>query len=143
MKILQNRTAGAGSISPNLDLRLTIRTVRRTICLEPVQKSARSNGERLHSDEKTSASLGRRLDPPIPATYFGNCVKGQYVVPLTKELVGKDGFIYALERIVEAFNMVNLVSTDNTGAFSMSESRDINGGIEIGLMLPKSEIDVT
>ncbi|XP_022632260.1 phenolic glucoside malonyltransferase 1-like [Vigna radiata var. radiata] len=130
-----------------------------------------------------------RLDPPIPAKYFGNCVKGECVVALTKELVGKDGFICALERIVEALNRVkeeevlngaekwvsllhdpgeaktiasagsplfefysidfgwgrpkkvDLVSTDKTGAFSISESKDINGGIEIGLMLPKSEME--
>ncbi|WVZ15281.1 hypothetical protein V8G54_012847 [Vigna mungo] len=131
----------------------------------------------------------RRLDPPIPATYFGNCVKGQYVVPLTKELAGKDGFICALEKIVEALNRVkeeevlngaekwvslmhepgearitstagsplfevysidfgwgrpkkvDMVSADKTRAFSISESRDINGGIEIGLMLSKSEME--
>ncbi|WVZ15280.1 hypothetical protein V8G54_012846 [Vigna mungo] len=131
----------------------------------------------------------RRLDPPIPATYFGNCISGQYVVALTKELIGKDGFICALEGIVEALNRVkeegvlkgaersvsimhdagevkkistagsplfevysidfgwgrpkkvDMVSADKTRAFSISESRDINGGIEIGLVLPKSEME--
>ncbi|KOM56493.1 hypothetical protein LR48_Vigan10g238500 [Vigna angularis] len=130
-----------------------------------------------------------RLDPPIPVTYFGNCVKGEFVVALTKELIGKDGFICALEGIVEALNRVkkegvlngeekwvwimndlgegrmisiggsplfevysidfgwgrpkkvDMLSTDKTGAFSLSESRDISGGIEIGLVLSKSEME--
>ncbi|XP_017440115.1 malonyl-CoA:anthocyanidin 5-O-glucoside-6''-O-malonyltransferase [Vigna angularis] len=131
----------------------------------------------------------KRLDPPIPATYFGNCIRGQFVLALTKELVGKDGFICALEGIVEALNRVkeegvlkgaersvsimhdagevrkistggsplfevysidfgwgrpkksDLVSADKTRAFSLSESRDISGGIEIGLLLPKTEME--
>ncbi|XP_047158239.1 phenolic glucoside malonyltransferase 1-like, partial [Vigna umbellata] len=136
-----------------------------------------------------SVDCRTRLDPPIPATYFGNCVKGEFVVALTKELIGKDGFICALERIVEALNRVkeegvlngaekwvssmhdpwegriistvgsplfevysidfgwgrpkkvDMLSTDKTGAFSLSESRDISGGIEIGLLLSKSEME--
>ena len=136
-----------------------------------------------------SVDCRARLDPPIPATYFGNCVRGQFVVALTKELVGKDGFVCALEGIVEALNRVkeeevlngaerwvsimldpgksrvistagsplfevysidfgwgrpkkvDMISTDKTGAFSLSESRDISGGIEIGLVLPKSAME--
>lgn len=38
-----------------------------------------------------------RLDPPILATYFGNCVAGQRFVAVTKNLAGNDGFISALE----------------------------------------------
>jgi len=130
-----------------------------------------------------------RLDPPIPGTYFGNCVAVGSVVVLTKELVGKEGFICALEGMVEALNRVkeegvlngaegwilsmhkapegrmfgtagsplfevystdfgwgrpkkvDMISTDKTGAFSLSESRDINGGIEIGLALSKGEME--
>ncbi|KAL9323561.1 hypothetical protein ACSQ67_008418 [Phaseolus vulgaris] len=130
-----------------------------------------------------------RLDPPIPATYFGNCVAGGSFVVLTKELVEKDGFICALEGIVETLNRVkeegvlkgaerfgagmnkpretrffstagsplfevygidfgwgrpkkvDMISTDKTGAFSLSESRDISGGIEIGLVLSKAEME--
>ncbi|KAK8470026.1 hypothetical protein PHAVU_004G040101 [Phaseolus vulgaris] len=130
-----------------------------------------------------------RLDPPIPATYFGNCVGGgSFVVP-TKKLVEKDGFICALEGIVETLNRVkeegvlkgaetwgagmdklrdtiifsttgsplleiysidfgwgrpkkmDIISTDKTRAFSLSESRDISGGIEIGLVLSKAEME--
>ncbi|XP_050379971.1 phenolic glucoside malonyltransferase 1-like [Argentina anserina] len=44
-----------------------------------------------------------RLDPPIPATYFGNCVVGGVAVAETKELVGDDGLVVALSAITEAF----------------------------------------
>ncbi|KAL9323558.1 hypothetical protein ACSQ67_008417 [Phaseolus vulgaris] len=130
-----------------------------------------------------------RLDPPIPATYFGNCVAmGIFLVP-TKKLVEKDGFICALEGIVETLNRVkeegvlkgaetwgvgmnklrdtmifsttgsplleiysidfgwgrpkkmDIISTDKTRAFSLSESRDISGGIEIGVVLSKAEME--
>ncbi|CAJ1947170.1 unnamed protein product [Sphenostylis stenocarpa] len=130
-----------------------------------------------------------RLDPPIPATYFGNCVAKQMVVALTKELVGNDGFICALEGISEALNRVkdegvlngaerwvsdmnellegristagsprfefydidfgwgrpkkvDMALIDETGTISLNESRDIRGGIEIGLVLNKREMKI-
>ncbi|CAJ1947174.1 unnamed protein product [Sphenostylis stenocarpa] len=129
-----------------------------------------------------------RLDPPIPATYFGNCVAKQMVVALTKELVGNDGFICAVEGISEALNRVkdegvlngaerwvsdmnefmegrisivgsprfevysidfgcgrpkkvDISSIDEEEAFSLNESRDIHGGVEIGLTLSKAEME--
>ncbi|KAL2976991.1 hypothetical protein AAZX31_13G039800 [Glycine max] len=139
-----------------------------------------------------SVDCRSRLNPPIPATYFGNCVAGQKVVAVTKNLVGiSDGFISALEGISEALNIVkgegvlsgaetwvslmlergesvprlfsiagsplfevygtdfgwgrpkkvDMTSIDGTGAFSLSESRDNSGGIEIGLMLCQREME--
>jgi len=131
-----------------------------------------------------------RLEPSISPMYFGNCVTGQKVVLETKKLVGKDGFLGALEGMNEALNRVkndgvlngakdwlatmfngkkdvkiysiagsprfevysidfgfgkpkkvDMTSTDKTGAFSISESRDNNGGIEIGLALGKKEME--
>ncbi|XP_027358082.1 phenolic glucoside malonyltransferase 1-like [Abrus precatorius] len=135
-----------------------------------------------------SVDCRSRLDPPIPATYFGNCVGGQMVVAETKDLVENDGFITTLEGINEALirvkdgvlngakdlvsNMqkattdrifstagspwfevystdfgwgrpkkVDMASIDRTGAFSLSESRNNDGGIEIGLVLCKREME--
>ncbi|CAJ1947178.1 unnamed protein product [Sphenostylis stenocarpa] len=125
-----------------------------------------------------------RLDPPTPATYVGNCVAKQMVVALTKELIGNDGFICALEGISEALNgmkdegvlneaerwvsdvnelmegtmsitgsprhgqhfgwgrpkKVDMTLIDETGTITLNESRDISGGIEIGLVLSKREM---
>lgn len=135
-----------------------------------------------------SVDCRSRLDPPIPPTYFGNCITGLKVVAETKSLLGNNGFIIALEAISEALNRleedgvmngvealisdmenamqngmkrifsiagsprfevysgdfgwgkpkkVEIVSIDKSGAFSLSESRNGDGGIEIGLVLNK------
>ncbi|KAK7266289.1 hypothetical protein RIF29_18932 [Crotalaria pallida] len=47
-----------------------------------------------------------RLDPPIVQTYFGNCVAGQLVPVEVSKLLGKDGFIIALEGIIEGLKRV-------------------------------------
>ncbi|XP_050379970.1 phenolic glucoside malonyltransferase 2-like [Argentina anserina] len=56
--------------------------------------------------EKTVLIFGvdsrSRLDPPIPATYFGNCVVGRVTVAETKGLLGRDGFVVAVRAIAEA-----------------------------------------
>ncbi|KAK9924922.1 hypothetical protein M0R45_033263 [Rubus argutus] len=43
-----------------------------------------------------------RLDPPIPATYFGNCIVGRVAVAETKGLLGEDGLIVAVTAISDA-----------------------------------------
>ncbi|KAF8389926.1 hypothetical protein HHK36_024445 [Tetracentron sinense] len=43
-----------------------------------------------------------RLDPPIPATYFGNCITTRKVVAETCEIMGEDGVAVAVEAISEA-----------------------------------------
>nr|KYP46637.1 Anthocyanin 5-aromatic acyltransferase [Cajanus cajan] len=136
-----------------------------------------------------AADCRSRLDPPIPGTYFGNCVASKRVRAVTKKLVGNDGFVSALEGIGEVLNSVkdggvlsgaecwvsemhekvdgrmfpcagsprfevystdfgwgrpkkvDITSTDTTGAFSFSQSRDDSGGVEIGLMLDKREME--
>jgi isoflavone 7-O-glucoside-6''-O-malonyltransferase len=131
-----------------------------------------------------------RLDPQISSMYIGNCVRGQKVELEPKKLVGKDGFLSALEGMNEGLNMVknegvlngvenwldhmfnanesikiytiagsprfevygidfgfgkpkkvDMTSTDKTGAFSLSESRNNDGGVEIGLALSKQEME--
>ncbi|XP_050380897.1 phenolic glucoside malonyltransferase 2-like [Argentina anserina] len=54
-----------------------------------------------------SVDCRSRLDPPIPATYFGNCVVGCLVVAKTKGLLGEDGLVVALSAISETLR--NLV----------------------------------
>ncbi|KEH25130.1 putative isoflavone-7-O-beta-glucoside 6''-O-malonyltransferase [Medicago truncatula] len=130
-----------------------------------------------------------RLDPSISTMYIGNCIAGKKIVFETKNLVGKNGFVNALEGINKALNSVkdvgvlngaenwvsnmssgmegkiysiagsprfefysidfgfgkpkkvDMTSTDKSGAFSLSESRNNNGGIEIGLALSKEEME--
>nr|XP_011468648.1 PREDICTED: malonyl-CoA:anthocyanidin 5-O-glucoside-6''-O-malonyltransferase-like [Fragaria vesca subsp. vesca] len=43
-----------------------------------------------------------RLDPPIPATYFGNCIVGRVAVAETKGLLSEDGLVVAVSAITEA-----------------------------------------
>ncbi|XP_048435013.1 phenolic glucoside malonyltransferase 2-like [Pyrus x bretschneideri] len=40
-----------------------------------------------------------RLDPPLPPTYFGNCIAGHLAVAETKDLLGEDGMLVALKAI--------------------------------------------
>ncbi|KAE9590384.1 hypothetical protein Lal_00028144 [Lupinus albus] len=130
-----------------------------------------------------------RLDPPIVATYIGNCVKGQMVPFEVNGLLENDGFIKSLEGIIEALNRmeedevlsgaetwmsrmqdfkdiillsvagsprfevysvdfgwgrpkkVDMTSIDKTGAFSLSESRNNNKGIEVSLTLNKPNME--
>ncbi|WJX70688.1 hypothetical protein P8452_54767 [Trifolium repens] len=131
-----------------------------------------------------------RLDPQISSMYIGNCVRGQKVELEPKKLVGKDGFLSALEGMNEGLNKVknegvlngvenwldhmfnanesikiytiagsprfevygidfgfgkpkkvDITSTDKTGAFSLGESRNNDGGVEIGLTLNKQEME--
>ncbi|XP_027349533.1 phenolic glucoside malonyltransferase 2-like [Abrus precatorius] len=43
-----------------------------------------------------------RLDPPLSATYFGNCVGERFPSAETSELLGEDGLIVAVETLSEA-----------------------------------------
>ncbi|KAK9924921.1 hypothetical protein M0R45_033262 [Rubus argutus] len=56
--------------------------------------------------EKTAMIFGvdarSRLDPPVPETYFGNCVVGRVAVAETKGLMGVDGLVVAVKAITEA-----------------------------------------
>ncbi|KAK7266572.1 hypothetical protein RIF29_19221 [Crotalaria pallida] len=47
-----------------------------------------------------------RLDPPIPPPYFGNCIWGQIATVKSINLLGNEGFINALEGIMEALNII-------------------------------------
>ncbi len=131
-----------------------------------------------------------RLDPPIPATYFGNCLVGAVVTVKRDELACDEGFLNAVEIIrdeirkrftsqesifeeVETwlapgghvakvlgvagspkFNIYDTnfgwgkpvkceaVSIDYSGSVSINVSKETEEDLEIGLSLPKNEMDV-
>ncbi|KAK7381246.1 hypothetical protein VNO78_33783 [Psophocarpus tetragonolobus] len=51
-----------------------------------------------------SADCRFRMEPPVPSTYFGNCIVIHKVLDETKNLLGDDGFGNALMGISEALN---------------------------------------
>ncbi|CAB4305212.1 unnamed protein product [Prunus armeniaca] len=58
-----------------------------------------------------------RLDPPLPANYFGNCIAGGRVVAETKGLLGEDGLVLAVHAIREAIK-----GLDNKGFLNGAEN---------------------
>lgn len=131
----------------------------------------------------------RRLDPPMPAAYFGNCIGGVYCEASGAELVEETKGIVAASKAIQSgikglesrpvvglremvHKFVKLVhervlsiagsprlgvyeidfgwgvpkkvevnSIEGHGAMSLAESRDGDGGIEIGMVGPKSEME--
>ncbi|XP_010528413.1 PREDICTED: phenolic glucoside malonyltransferase 2-like [Tarenaya hassleriana] len=138
------------------------------------------------------ADFRHRLDPPLPATYFGNCVSAASCHDQTAgAFMEERGFVTAVkvlsdlvnglgqqtveaseEEFTKAMKAVKsgaqfgsvagstrlgyygadfgwgkpvktvVVSIDWTGAISMSERRDESGGVEIGLCLKNTEMDI-
>ncbi|XP_024033126.1 phenolic glucoside malonyltransferase 1 [Morus notabilis] len=107
-----------------------------------------------------------RLRPPVPENYFGNCVSDlmkkleEDVMEGAAEKFSKrqSEFAKGNMRVIAVAgsprlgvydvdfgwgkpNKVEVVSIDRTGAISMAESRDGSGGIEVGVVLKKSELD--
>ncbi|KAG5553438.1 hypothetical protein RHGRI_011353 [Rhododendron griersonianum] len=131
-----------------------------------------------------------RLEPPIPSTYFGNCITGCVVDGDTSKLMTEDGVAIAARAIGEAIGgmgdgvlkgakemipkllsikkevgllisiassprfevykidfgwgrpkKVEIVSIEKSGAISLSDSKDGNGGVEIGVALNKHEAE--
>ncbi|KAM5581196.1 phenolic glucoside malonyltransferase 2-like [Rosa sericea] len=139
-----------------------------------------------------SVDCRSRLDPPVSATYFGNCIIGHIAVAETKGLLGEDGWIVAVNAISESIKALDgsgglfngaetwvskmcsakgterffsvagssrfeiydtnfgwgrpkktqVVSIDMTGAISLSDSRNGGGGVEVGLVLKESNMEV-
>ncbi|KAJ6792437.1 putative coumaroyl-CoA:anthocyanidin 3-O-glucoside-6''-O-coumaroyltransferase 2 [Iris pallida] len=132
----------------------------------------------------------KRLQPPTPDTYFGNCLGGCFAEAMVGDLVQEDGIIAAAEAIGRAIEVlkggvskcfsgfvsrvfallvaecpplsvagspkfkvydvdfgwgrplkVEVPSIKETGALSLSDSRDVQCGLEIGLVLPKHDME--
>ncbi|GMN46066.1 hypothetical protein TIFTF001_015252 [Ficus carica] len=60
-----------------------------------------------------------RLDPPLPATYFGNCLAGKGVVVEREVLVGKEGFVFAVNAISGDIKSLENGLVDLTGMEKM------------------------
>ncbi|KAH7846681.1 hypothetical protein Vadar_016923 [Vaccinium darrowii] len=130
-----------------------------------------------------------RLEPPIPSTYFGNCITGCIIDADTNKLMEEDGVAIAARAIGEAIRdlddgvlkgakeliikllsiqkegglLISIASSPRfevykidfgwgsprkvdvalkqTGALSLSDSRDGNGGVEIGVALKNQETE--
>ncbi|XP_010450690.1 PREDICTED: phenolic glucoside malonyltransferase 1-like [Camelina sativa] len=131
------------------------------------------------------------MDPPVPSSYFGNCVAFSFKMPLKAEtFMSEEGFLAAARMVsdsVEALDesivwkfpelgrsfmtlpqgaqvltvagstrfgvygldfgwgkpeKVVVVSIDQGEAISLAESRDGNGGVEVGFSLKKHEMAV-
>ncbi|CAN6574633.1 unnamed protein product [Malus baccata var. baccata] len=48
-----------------------------------------------------------RLDPPLPATYFGNCITPHGVIAETDDLMGEDGLFVALTAVSAAIKRLD------------------------------------
>ncbi|EEF34759.1 anthocyanin 5-aromatic acyltransferase, putative [Ricinus communis] len=112
-----------------------------------------------------SADCRPRLDPPIPANYFGHCISPNDVETEAVVLMAENGLASAAERLISAeaigvagsprFQVyaidfgwgrpkkVEVTSIDrSSGTISMAESRDGTGGVEIGIALKKHEMEI-
>ncbi|KAL0399896.1 UNVERIFIED_CONTAM: Malonyl-coenzyme:anthocyanin 5-O-glucoside-6'''-O-malonyltransferase [Sesamum radiatum] len=139
-----------------------------------------------------SADIRARVDPPVPAKYFGNCLGYGLVNIEHKQLVGEEGFVTAAEAIADQINnrvnkkdevlkgaenwiseakkliaigahavsgspkfdlynadfgwggarKMEVVSIDGEKhSMSLCKSRDSEGGLEVGLSLPKARME--
>ncbi|KAI8559909.1 hypothetical protein RHMOL_Rhmol04G0212600 [Rhododendron molle] len=149
-------------------------------------KTRKLTSEKVHLF--MSVDCRARLEPPIPSTYFGNCITGCVVDGDTSKLMREDGVAIAARAIGEAIGRmgdgvlkgakemipkllsikkeggllisiassprfevykidfgwgrpkkVEIVSIEKSGAISLSDSKDGNGGVEIGVALNKHE----
>ncbi|KAL0355087.1 UNVERIFIED_CONTAM: Malonyl-coenzyme:anthocyanin 5-O-glucoside-6'''-O-malonyltransferase [Sesamum radiatum] len=152
------------------------------------------SGEQVDDDELEFfvfvANIRGRIDPPVPANYFGNCLGHGMAIIEHKQLVGEEGFVMAAEAIADQIkNKVNkndevlkgvehwvsdmktrnairvlwvsgspkfdlsnadfgwgrarkleVVSTDEE-EYSMSLCKSSDGGLEIGMSLPKARME--
>ncbi|XP_010263233.1 PREDICTED: agmatine coumaroyltransferase-like [Nelumbo nucifera] len=155
------------------------------ICLVKAEGASRRKAHFVFS-----AGCRTRLDPPVPMTYFGNCIRANLVTMDMSQLLGEDGMAVAVEAIDKTVKQLDngvlrdLAETDSaitaaarserlvsvswspklsvydidfgwgkprkveiasvwkSGAFSMVESRDGDGGVEVGLALGRKQMHV-
>ncbi|KDP43457.1 hypothetical protein JCGZ_16744 [Jatropha curcas] len=165
------------------------------VCLVKTQTQI-VQGENYHYSSEDPNYLGfivgglTRLDYPVPATYFGNCVGFGRPMAIRGELMGKDGivvaanvignmirkldkeFLYGAENWISDWEVlfgsevhllisgspkldlyetdfgwgrpkkIEDISIDSNRAISLIESRDVKGGIEVGLALSRPQMEV-
>nr|XP_011467880.1 PREDICTED: phenolic glucoside malonyltransferase 1-like [Fragaria vesca subsp. vesca] len=67
--------------------------------------------EEIKSDQVRivfSVDCRSRLDPPVSAAYFGNCIVGHLAVAETKGLLGEDGLVVAVKAISETIKALDV-----------------------------------
>ncbi|CAA7014327.1 unnamed protein product [Microthlaspi erraticum] len=179
------------SESPDRSIHLSTFVIAYAYAWTCCVKARGGNGERLVS-LLFGGDLRKRLDPPLPATYFGNCMfpTGCFIRKAA-DFEEDRGFVTAVEilsdlvkglsapkveTIAKEFTVgfdslavtsqfgsvsgsnqlqiyesdfgwgrpvkVDVVSIDQGEAYSMAERRDESGGMEIGMCLKKSEMDL-
>ncbi|KAL6143608.1 hypothetical protein ACLB2K_054303 [Fragaria x ananassa] len=74
------------------------------ICLV---KAEEIKGENSKTAMIFGVDVRSRLDPPVPETYFGNCIAGRVAVAETKGLIGEDGLAVAVKAITEALRSLD------------------------------------
>nr|AAS77403.1 quercetin 3-O-glucoside-6''-O-malonyltransferase [Glandularia x hybrida] len=170
----------------------TITTAYVWTCLA---KSSAAAGEEVAADETEyfvfAVDARQRINPPAPATYFGNCVVPAFAESTHSELKGKNGFLTAVGLVGDVIskkannkdeilrgadewlaklggmigkrlfgvagspkfdlydadfgwgnpNKYESVGIDVDGSMSLCKSREFEGGLEIGLSLPKKKMD--
>ncbi|XP_008230891.1 PREDICTED: phenolic glucoside malonyltransferase 1-like [Prunus mume] len=80
------------------------------VCLVKAEEEEEEEEEEIKDDQilmVLSVDCRSRLDPPIPATYFGNCITGHGAFAERKGLLGEDGFFVAVNAISEAIKGLN------------------------------------
>ncbi|OIW12343.1 hypothetical protein TanjilG_32459 [Lupinus angustifolius] len=81
-----------------------------------------------------------RLDPPILPTYFGNCVLPQLVLAETNKLLGNDGFINALERIVDVLSKIDDVMLNEAKNWESKMQSAMGGRLFAAAGSPRFEV---
>ncbi|MED6161214.1 hypothetical protein PIB30_058588 [Stylosanthes scabra] len=79
----------------------------------------RAKAEKVNSNRVfvgVNADCRARMDPPLPPTYFGNCIGGRLAVAETKGLLGEDGIVFAVE------SLSNALETLKDGVLSGAEN---------------------
>ncbi|KAL0397797.1 UNVERIFIED_CONTAM: Malonyl-coenzyme:anthocyanin 5-O-glucoside-6'''-O-malonyltransferase [Sesamum calycinum] len=158
-------------------------------------KSAAESGEEVDDNEPEyfgfTVDARHRMESPVPATYFGNCVAFVVVESTHGLLRGRDGFVSAVKSVGQLItNKANnkeeilrdadnwlvkywpllgkrlfgvagspkfdlydtdfgwgrpkkyeSVSIDRGGSISLCKSREFEGGLEIGVSLPRKKMD--
>ncbi|GFP79915.1 anthocyanin 5-aromatic acyltransferase [Phtheirospermum japonicum] len=94
------------NLIPAREVRVSSFTVACAHLWTCLVRSAAAAGEEVANDEPEyfcfTADCRRRLDPPLPDTYFGNCSKFVIADSTNGKLKGEEGFLAAAEAIGEA-----------------------------------------
>ncbi|KAL4382645.1 Malonyl-CoA:anthocyanidin 5-O-glucoside-6''-O-malonyltransferase [Arachis hypogaea] len=87
--------------------------------LQGPQDSIRAKAEKVNTNRVfvgLNVDCRSRLDPPLPPTYFGNCIGGRLAVAETKGLLGEDGIVVAVQ------SLSNALETLKDGVLSGAEN---------------------